>query len=205
MWLLPISGSAAHTSPVGLQLLACPFTELVPTECFPNMCLKHLYQVASSWLLGVPGWSGGMAPLPRLCTPAGPLAQRKLLGGHVSCHISGPVSPVCTQTYLGHELRPGCNLDVPEIHSWLVSLVQLCLVWPRGVLMSACELLLYVKTYNNSASFENTHYQALPESIRCACSYTLLEHHCTHRWFLSCCTDGGTYLKNKTAESKTTW
>lgn len=58
--------------------------------------LKHLCQVASSWLLGVPGWSGGKTPLPRLCTPAGPLAQTNLLGGLVSCHISGPVSPVHT-------------------------------------------------------------------------------------------------------------
>lgn len=43
---------------------------------------------------GIPGWSGGTVSLPRLCTPAGPLAERKLLEGHVSCHISSPVSPV---------------------------------------------------------------------------------------------------------------
>lgn len=45
-----------------------------PTEHLLNTCL-----VASSWLLvvlGVLGYSGGRAPLPRLVTLAGALAQR---------------------------------------------------------------------------------------------------------------------------------
>lgn len=103
------------------------------------MCPKHLCQVWHP--LGYWGSQAGVVTsLPRLCTPAGLLAPRKLLEGCVSCHISGPVSPVCAQTYLGHELRPGCELDILEIQSWLISLVQLYVIWPAGVLTSTCEL-----------------------------------------------------------------
>lgn len=49
-----------------------------PLWSFSSACFKHLCLMESSWvlvILHVVGWSGGRAPLPRLCTLAGPLAQ----------------------------------------------------------------------------------------------------------------------------------
>lgn len=39
-----------------------------------------------------------------------------------------------------HACGSACGLDILEIYPWIVSLVQSYLVWPRGVLVSACEL-----------------------------------------------------------------
>lgn len=97
----------AWTSLVLSQMLACQFTQLAITQRLLNTGLKDPCLVASSWLLvvlGVLGWSGARAPLPRLCTLAGHLAQRSPPGGHVSCYTSCPASPVPTEAYLGDEL-----------------------------------------------------------------------------------------------------
>lgn len=101
-----LGGDSAH-KPCAVPDTGLRFTQLAHAERLLNTCLKHPCLVASSWLLvvlSVLGWSDGRAPLPRLCTPAGPLAQRSPPGGQVSCHISSPASPVHTEAYLGHEL-----------------------------------------------------------------------------------------------------
>lgn len=77
-------------------------------------------------------------------------------------------------------------------------LVQLYLIWPRGVLASACELC-YVWKHIITSLVLKIH---LPGPIRCACSYIPVECHCTHGWLLSHCKDGGQIPKKENCRIK---
>lgn len=101
-----LGGDSVHKPcvvPDAVLYLQC--TWLAPTKYLLNTCLKHPCLVGFFQLwLGVLGWSGGKACLPRLCTLAGTLAQKILPGGYLPCHTGGLALAVHTEAYIGHQL-----------------------------------------------------------------------------------------------------